>query len=197
MVVLTVFHSSSSHPSGTQRHPIPLCLHPSAPSLQSPLNKTKYAHTSLLARNMCVNSHSPFPALSERNWLYGAVFFYYDLSGLRGTLHPQGWIARWTKSDKKGRLCAVSKTGKLNKNVAQMRLAGEKNKAMVIIVASVASTSQCEVYLRRAAIAIANATVHCQSFKTIGCTSFRQSSTKWDPIVTFIRQSATLVLHLL
>ncbi len=67
-------------------------------------------------------------------------------------------FARWTKSDKKGRLCAVSKTGKLNKNVAQMSLAGEKNKAMVIIVASVASTSQCEVYLRRAAIA--NATVH-------------------------------------
>ncbi len=106
-------------------------------------------------------------------------------------------FARWTKSDKKGRLCAISKTGKLNKNLAQMRLAGEKNKAMVILVASVAYTSQCEVYLRRAAIATANAAVYCQTFKTIGCTSFRQSSTKWDPIVSFIHQSAALVFHLL
>lgn len=38
-------------------------------------------------------------------------------------------FASWIKSDKKGRLRTVSKTGKLIKNVAQMRLAGERNKA--------------------------------------------------------------------
>ncbi len=53
---------------------------------------------------MCVNSHSPFPALSERNWLYGAVFFYYDLSGLRGTLHPQGWICSLNKVGQEGKV---------------------------------------------------------------------------------------------
>lgn len=85
-------------------NPIPLCLHPSALSLQSPLNKTKYARTSLLATNMCVNSHSPFPALSECNWLYNAVFFYYDLSGLHGTLHPQGWICLLNKVGQEGKV---------------------------------------------------------------------------------------------
>lgn len=70
-------------------------------------------------------------------------------------------FAHWTK---KGRLCAVPKTGKLNKNIAQMRLAGEKNKAMEILVASLASTSQCKVYLRQAAIDSTQYTVAMSNF---------------------------------
>lgn len=170
--------------------PIPLCLHPSDLSLLSPLNKTNHAQTSLqqtcvsiliVPSQSWVNLIGYMVQCSSTMIYQGSVAFY--------TLKVE--FARWTKSDKKKRACTISKTGKLNKNIAQMIQPGEMNKA-------VRNSCGFSSMFKPSLFERINRTHRlCQTFKTIGCTSFQQSSNKWDPIVTFIRQSATLVLHLM